>query len=241
MSTEIKNQNTLFRFVSLRNPELITKRKIRTCFVFHPSIQNSIFYENMQRKGAETKWQNLENTASTFNAIKSEEELQRISNDIYENSIWLTENRTNTDYTYLSKIATSNILDLKIEILLWDNLFYQIVTQENFYIKEKIIQILTFNHLAKTYKELNTQKGINNNLLEELKNAQIVIPVELFEETKELNTNTVKESVEKQISEEQIIDQTQTAQSNIQSLSTLKSEILIIEKYILKNIKEIMK
>ena len=237
MSTEIKNQNTLFRFVSLRNPELITKRKIRTCFVFHPSIQNSIFYENMQRKGAETKWQNLENTASTFNAIKSEEELQRISNDIYENSIWLTENRTNTDYTYLSKIATSNILDLKIEILLWDNLFYQIVTQENFYIKEKIIQILTFNHLAKTYKELNTQKGINNNLLEELKNAQIVIPVELFEETKELNTNTVKESVEKQISEEQIIDQTQTAQSNIQSLSTLKSEILIIEKVYTKEYK----
>ncbi len=237
MSTEIKKQNTLFRFVSLRNPELVTKRKIRTCFVFHPSLQNSIFYENMQKKGAETKWQNLENTASAFNPIKSEEELQRISNDIYENSIWLSENRLNTDYDYLSKIATSNILDLKIEILLWDNLFYQVVTQEKFYLKEKIIQILTFNHLAKNYKELNTQKGINNNLLEELKNAQIVLPVELFEETKELNTNTAKESVEKQIPEKQINDQTQTAQSNIQSLSTLKSEMLVIEKAYTKEYK----
>ena len=237
MSTEIKNQNTLFRFVSLRNPELVTKRKIRTCFVFHPSLQNSIFYENMQRKGAETKWQNLENTASAFNSIKSEEEIQRISNDIYENSIWLSENRLNTDYSYLSKIVNSNILDLKIEISLWDNLFYQVVTQENFYLKEKIIQILTFNHLAKTYKELNTQKGINNNLFEELKNAQIVLPVELFEETKELNANTAKESVEKQISEEQINDQTQTAQSNIQSLTTLKSEILVIEKLYTKEYK----
>lgn len=237
MSTEIKNQNTLFRFVSLRNPELVTKRKIRTCFVFHPSLQNSIFYENMQRKGAETKWQNLENTASAFNSIKSEEELQRISNDIFENSIWLSENRLNTDYSYLSKIVTSNILDLKIEISLWDNLFYQVVTQENFYLKEKIIQILTFNHLAKNYKELNTQKGINDNLLDELKNAQIVLPVELFEETKELNTNTAKESFEKQISEEQINDQTQTAQSNIQSLTTLKSEILVIENAYTKDYK----
>ena len=235
MSTEIKNQNTLFRFVSLRNPEKVKKQRIRTCFVFHNNLENSLFYANILRKGTETKWQNLENTASFFDAIKSEEELQNLTNDIFENSIWLAENRTNTDNTYLSQIAISKILDEKIENLLWDNLFYQVITQANFYIKEKIIQILTFNNLIRNYLDLNTQKGITDSLLDELKNAQVVLPTELFEENKELSIVVPpKENTEAVFSEAQINDKIQTAQSNIASLSTLKNEISTIEKSFLK-------
>ena len=230
MSTEIKNQNTLFRFVSLRNPELVKKKKIKTGFVLHPSLQTSIFQVNMLRITTETKWQNLQNTASTFSPITDEISLERIAIDVYHNAIWLAENKNSNDVKEFEKLVSTTLLDLKVEINLWDNLFYQVVTEQNFYLKERIIQVLTFNYLLKTYKEVNTLKSFNLELFNELKNAQIVLPSELFEEILTENSTLIKresEVEEPQISSAEIVNQ---AKQNVKALNYLKEEVVVLEK-----------
>ena len=230
MSTEIKNQNTLFRFVSLRNPELVKKKKIKTGFVLHPSLQTSIFQVNMLRITTETKWQNLQNTASTFSPITDEISLERIAIDVYHNAIWLAENKNSNDVKEFEKLVSTTLLDLKVEINLWDNLFYQVVTEQNFYLKERIIQVLTFNYLLKTYKEVNTLKSFNLELFNELKNAQIVLPSELFEEILTENCTLIKresEVEERQISSAEIVNQ---AKQNVKALNYLKEEVVVLEK-----------
>ena len=229
MSTEIKNQNTLFRFVSLRNPELVKKKKIKTGFVLHPSLQTSIFQINMLRRTTGTKWQNLQNTATTFNFIKDEIQLENNSKTIFKQAIWLTENKNSNDVKEFEKLVTTTLLDLKVEINLWDNLFYQVVTEQNFYIKEQIIQVLTFNYLLKTYKEVKTLKSFNLELFNELKNAQIVLPSELFEEILTQNSTNIKRESEvavSEISSEEILNQ---AKQNVKAINNLKEEVTILE------------
>ena len=64
----IKNQNTLFRFISLRNPELTKEKDKEIRFVFHPEKTISVFFQAMDNKPAnQTKWQVLQATAAAFN------------------------------------------------------------------------------------------------------------------------------------------------------------------------------
>ena len=48
----IKNQNTLFRFISLRNPALTKEKDKELRFVFHPSKTISIFFAAVSNKTA---------------------------------------------------------------------------------------------------------------------------------------------------------------------------------------------
>lgn len=182
MATEIKN--TLFRFVSFRAPELTSEEDLHKRFVFRDEeIPNGIFDDAISNGDPLlSKWVKLKNAANTFTSILTLETLKEINANLYKFSIWVSKNRNSFKLSELeNNISNITPLNETQEAALWDNLFYQVVTQKDFYVKELIIQLLIANNTVKNYKPNDLYFS------KKLLTARVVLPKKLF---KEENTNS---------------------------------------------------
>ena len=230
---ELKNQHTLYRFVSLRNPELTKKENQNKRFVFHPDNKSGVFFKTMNVDNVSNKWQNLLSISSTFPAISSLENLESlVGKKFFDFANWLASNRSNYD----SEVVLKNLKDLKpldpkkLEIDLWDNLFYQVVTQKDFYIKENIIQILVLNNLL---KETITIIAVNEKLefLNLLLKARVVLPTLLFEQEPDFDNNSEARIANQDEDIEEIqLENRIAANINITNLEKVQAEISRLEK-----------
>lgn len=176
MSTKIKN--TLFRFVSMRAPELLDETNQQEGFIHRQdSAAKGVFDTAVSNLTANTtKWQAMKETAVSFEPL-TVDRLKKINPKLYDLSVWIAKNRLSYDKeVLLQKIESVGVIgDGKTQGELWDNLFYQILTQKEFYAKEIIIQLLIANNFISNYKgEESTIKS--------LLNAKVVLPKALFVE-----------------------------------------------------------
>lgn len=238
----VKNQNTLFRFVSLRNPELTKPKDIEQRFVFHTDNSSGAFFAAMSRRANnQTKWQVLLSAANAFSPYKTEAEIKNdVGNDFYEVAGWVANNRSNIDEQELiQKISGLDFLKKEQEIKIWDNLFYQIVIQKAFYIKEGLMQVLILNNLLK-YN--NTRKmpevieaagRIETRNIQEppsvfiiAANARVVLPSALFEEDRISKPPTAPlNNINEQPTGEQRQEALVAAKNSIKALEKAKNEI----------------
>jgi hypothetical protein len=130
-------------------------------------------------KEEDTKWQTLKTAAASFTPM-SKEDIEKINEKLYAFSIWVAKNRNFFTPSELAKAieGVGAIKDTETLGRLWDNLFYQIVTQGDFYAKETLIQILIANHFIANYK------GEDIPLAKALLGAKVVLPKSLFVEGK---------------------------------------------------------
>jgi hypothetical protein len=189
--SENKNQHTLYRFVSLRNPELSKKKDQNKRFVFYNEPQDGFFIsKTLPLAINETKWAKLIATATNFESstkcIKTQADftgLNYVTKEFLEYANWLSSNRSNfLPDVFLKEVGSKfKSLDEKtVEKDLWDNLFYQVVTQKDFYIKETIMHLLVFNNLLKEIQKLASDVE-KIDFLPSLANARVVLPTSLFE------------------------------------------------------------
>lgn len=174
MSTEIKN--TLFRFTSFRAPELTDENELLNKFIYCPEEANgTIFAADLTSEDtAAVKWQKLKTTAAEFDPMNADQ-IKTINAKLYRFSIWIAKNKNNYIETDLAEQASLvDALDSSVELLLWDNLIYQVVTQKDFYIKEIIMQLIIANNYAKNGGYESNE--LNNQILL----SKIVLPKLLF-------------------------------------------------------------
>ena len=174
MSTKIKN--TLFRFVSMRAPELVDEESKQEGFIFRSdSVEKGVFDTAVSDLSeGTTKWQAMKTASETFEAL-TKEQLKALKPELYKFSVWIAKNRLSYSQEALeSQIeGLSPISDQKVLGELWNNLFYQILTQKEFYAKEVLIQLLIANNFLTNYKgDRETVKG--------LLNSKVVLPKTLF-------------------------------------------------------------
>jgi hypothetical protein len=261
MSTEIKNQNTLYRFVSLRSPELSKKENQEFRFVFHPENDkklantSGIFFEAIKLKTDETKWEAMLSVVPAA-LLETVNEIEIYINDLLgddgkfiRTAHWLANNRTNyktSDLLY--KINGLEIINPVAELNVWDNLFYQVLTQKEFYIKENLMQILVLNHLLKQTNSFDSeidslskkalpnieiiavknQEKIDKLLL--LTNAKVVLPTVLFQEELTVVNNTRKKEVNTTFSPSKELNKTHEIIIAKNSIKILESAIVDIKK-----------
>ena len=191
MNPEINNQTTLFRFVSLRSAELTKKENQDKRFIFHPNNQTRpCFYAVENKESSQTKWNDMRSASENFSAFQEEREVETINTNFFQVADWVARNKSTLDTKELAeKINKLQSLDLKIELNLWDNLFYQIIFQKSFYVKEAVLQLLMLNNILKnkTFFEENT---FDEKTVKQLVLAKVVLPVELFEEDTTIGNNT---------------------------------------------------
>ncbi len=189
---------TLFRFVSLRSPQLSDETKNDKRFITIPEELKSdnAFYVPVVN-GTGSKQRLLQNCAANYannpncissdhNSANSLESFKISYNAFYIFSTWLAKNRNRCTFRELINkkkelfmaeienaypLPTPNILDL------WNNLIYQVVTQKDFYVKEVIMQQLLTQHILSISGEEEIKAGLN---------AKIVLPKELMIDEKPL-------------------------------------------------------
>lgn len=199
MSTNNNASQTLFRFVSLRNPQLTETKRRNLGFIHRPKGVAGIFDNAVSGKATSTAKLNAMNTAiksSTFEstAFKSEKELETgVFGQllIIGRKISRKEKVSDQDWAY-TKTYYAGIIDsnkeltaegLKIFDLLWNNLIFQVVSQKDFYVKEAITHILKAIHLGFAQNmtidadvlKVNGAKPLENAL-----NGKVVLPRDLF-------------------------------------------------------------
>ncbi|KAB8155853.1 hypothetical protein EZY14_001180 [Kordia sp. TARA_039_SRF] len=173
---------TLFRFISLRSPELSeeTNKQLRFIFISE-SGKSGTFYDAVTgREPSVSKWQALQDTAGEFRSA-SKSEIKDLDSKLFEFSEWLAKNRSTASVEEI-EAKFAGVTTLNNDTTLWDNLFYQFVTEEDFYAKESIIHLLKANHVIANFptnKELDadTKKEIIHSLVF----AKVILPSELFD------------------------------------------------------------
>lgn len=247
MSTSNSPQ-TLFRFVSLRNPHLAENSELNLRFIHRPKGQTG-FFDSVTSGSGPARLQALRNLANTFaaQAITSVsnldsvefQELIKIGKSASQKQV-LTSTETKSAKDFYGKLK-----DNKDALnSLWDNLIYQYLTQSNFYVKEAIAHILKGYHIGyvQSLSSSEEMRSINGEQFLDLAiNATIVLPEFLFQES--ISTNVKKKTSQKLAARGmQSLEGNLEKQENLsnlsqdeQNLQQLKSELQSIESTVSRN------
>jgi hypothetical protein len=162
----------------MRAPELLDETNQQEGFIHRQdSAAKGVFDTAVSNLTANTtKWQAMKETAVSFEPL-TVDRLKKINPKLYDLSVWIAKNRLSYDKeVLLQKIESVGVIgDGKTQGELWDNLFYQILTQKEFYAKEIIIQLLIANNFISNYKG-------DESTIKSLLNAKVVLPKALFVE-----------------------------------------------------------
>lgn len=236
-TTDNKNQVTLYRFVSLRSPELSKKEDQEKRFVFHPDNQTGVFFNAVANKlPDETKFEAMKKVS--FSPFKDEKELENLNTEFYKVSEWLSRNKSSLNVEELySKVKMLKPFEYTkpsdTEFLIWDNLFYQVVHQSSFYVKEAVMQVLVLQNLVKQLRTID-EKEISL-FLPLLANAKVILPEYLFSSeldnaiTSKVNFRKVEEEMvlDKELFDAQLI---QSSKNSIENLENLIEDLKGLEK-----------
>ena len=110
--------------------------------------------------------------------------------------IYSISSASNSEINAKAKLVTTTTLDLK---LVWENLFYQVITQKDFYAKEVIMQLLLAYHVVKS-TNLGTDK--------ERALAKVVLPKDLFVEDSSSSNTIANKTAQNEITEVPFVSHT---------------------------------
>jgi len=187
MDTENTPTQTLFRFVSLRSPQLSDENEQDKRFILVPQQlkDDDTFYRPVVEASG-SKHRKLLECAAAFasnpkcissgpNSTYSLESFKSAYPLDHQFAIWLARNKENCTYDeFIAKKAEiyNGTFNMAPDVLdLWNNLIYQVATQKDFYIKELVMQFLLLKHVS---------LASNQEELKLLLNAKVVLPKELM-------------------------------------------------------------
>jgi hypothetical protein len=172
------SKNSLFRFVTLRSPELINEKDKKTYYVYHPDPKGQGQFKTAIANPAATEaaqLQQLKSLAAAFNSLKTTDELKTL---VGENTLlyaaWLAKNgsvvfaKTAAAYT-ASPVPAA--LSNAVEVTVWDNLFYELVQNSNPQLRQLYIEVLIANAYLKAAGKVYQHQ---------LAKSRVVLPVTFF-------------------------------------------------------------
>jgi hypothetical protein len=250
MSTQIKN--TLYRFVTMRAPELLEERKSKELFVLHPEAHRnpsetikSFFLKSIYSiPEGKTKKEALQETAENFdnsNARKTKKSIVELvdNQNLTVFAEWLTKNRTTLTYEkvkkFLEKLGTTEkIPHDEIRIKLWDNLFYQIFTFQSGTVRDFILSVLVADFFI-TKSKVSEE---NEEILKRLAQARVVIPKAIFSPENSQGNAVYRKSGSENLTVDKNLAttaETIVAEKQLQQFEELVSELAELKKRYDKN------
>jgi hypothetical protein len=234
---------TLFRFVSLRSPQLSDENEHTRRFILMPGeVKSDGHFYPQVTAGTGSKRQLLLAEASNFAAspalmskdstTNNLEIFKRTYNVFYYFATWIARNKstcTYEEYEAQKNAVLASTHVLPDTIFLWDNFIYQVVTQKDFYIKEVMMQMIAALHVF--------NNGNDEETLKPALSARIVLPKELMmdEDSSPIARSAARatgsEVKETGPSEEMRKQQAiSTAKTKLSRIEKLKKNLTVVEK-----------
>ncbi|MBL1221851.1 hypothetical protein JET18_13445 [Chryseobacterium sp. L7] len=197
---------TLFRFVSLRNPQLTETKGKNLGFIHRPQKGLTSYFDSYinPADSALNKFQAMERASKSFNNAGFETEL-KVEEGIFAEALKI--GRKISKQEELSPFEESNAINAyetttpeQLSVL-WDNLMYQTASQNNFYVKEAVAHILKALHFGYVCALPSTEELVKINgsdLKAKAREARVVLPMKFFgdgyegESTGSVNPNTTQ-------------------------------------------------
>ncbi|SFN64685.1 hypothetical protein SAMN05421594_3629 [Chryseobacterium oleae] len=179
---------TLFRFVSLRNPQLTETKEKNLGFIHRPQKGLTSFFDSYinPADSALAKFQAMERASKSFNPTGFETEL-KIEEGAYAAVLKIGRKISKQEeLTVLEETAAINAHQAtsKDQLgILWDNLMYQTASQNNFYVKEAVAHILRALHFGYVCTLASTDELVKINgsdFRAKALEARIVLPMKFF-------------------------------------------------------------
>jgi hypothetical protein len=226
---------TLFRFVSLRSPQLSDDKDQDKRFILIPdALKTDNHFYIPVTTGTGTKKELLrgsaENYTATTECITNVNYLKNDFSDLYNFATWLARNKSTC--TYAEFIAKKDEIFPPIYTIpeltqLWNNLIYQVVTQKDFYIKEVIMQMLLALHTLSVIHEEDFKLAVS---------ARVVLPKELMLDknpslsqiASRIADNTARESFPTEEMKQQ--QEISAAKTKLSRIENLKKNLSAVEK-----------
>jgi len=158
------SKTNLFRFVTLRNPQLIAEEKKEQGFVFFPNTLNSQFMDALDGKDKETQKNVMATAVAEAPPLLTKKAIRDQNEGLYRFSSWLMRSKNQLTYTEI-KLAIAEVLPLtnESELKIWDNLVYQTIERTSTYVREAAIQMLIANKFLKAFVDFS--KGMPGDLV----------------------------------------------------------------------------
>jgi hypothetical protein len=172
----------LFKFVTLRTPQLINEQKKDLGFIFHDNElkDTSNFLSSVtEETTVEAARQIVENELNKLTPLTSLSDVKAINLELYTFSSWLMNNRNallKTEVDAKASAVSVALSNVKLNKL-WDNLYYQVFTRKSSYIRQACIQLLIAQNFLnkKDAYAASTYKFDETDYLIRLANAKVVI------------------------------------------------------------------
>ncbi|WP_428070719.1 hypothetical protein [Chryseobacterium gambrini] len=200
MSGKNNASQTLFRFVSLRNPQLTETKERNLGFIHRPKGVTGAFDTAVAGKSSRaSKLSEMTNAARTFSNSGFETEKNIEEGEfgkllIIGRKISKREELNANELSYV-KDYYKNLIDqykeltvegIRVFSTLWNNYIFQIVTQGDFYVKEAISHVLMAIHIgfaqSMNLADPEIIKANGGKPLEKALDGKIVLPKFLFSE-----------------------------------------------------------
>lgn len=165
MSQDIKNN--LFRFVTLRNPQLIEEKDKQLGFVYHPDEESGAFFSAIDGISNQNKKEELIKASDTFKSVElafqKKADVREFNTDLYDFSSWLMRNKNALSFVEIKKNSNNvKVLLPEEELSIWDNLFYQTIAKSSTYVREALIQLLIANKFLVHFN--NFSEGLSEDI-----------------------------------------------------------------------------
>jgi len=174
-------KNTLYRFVTMRAPELIGETEKALGFVQFPTSETSEFITPAtQAATPEARTQAIATAITEYTPVHaSKSDLRTTNSHFFELATWLTANRsTFTADELAAKIDDFNQSGAAIPdmIAIWDDLHYNILTSGDSYLRDALLSYL----VAKFFLDNQLKVDATTKELRKLAQARVVIDKILF-------------------------------------------------------------
>lgn len=146
-----KRTQDLFRFVTLRTPELIDQDRKQLGFVKHPDSASSTFLVRINENDLGASRLALIDETSSFLPYVKVEEIKDLSINLWEFSLWLGKNKNNLVRSELDVLIPTSLPTSAEIITLWDNFYFDVLTETNPYIRQACLQLIVTLNFIENY------------------------------------------------------------------------------------------
>lgn len=150
---ETRRKTDLFRFATLRAPQLISKERRALGFVENLDLDHSEIFQDLNLTASlDVIRLGVQSHVDSYSPFETVDEIKAINPDFWDFSLWLAENKDSINRGEIDARINGASLDGTTVTQLWDNIYCDIIREKNPYVRQACIQLLIADNFVRNYE-----------------------------------------------------------------------------------------